>query len=130
MMDRNGANKEEITAGMSENESYFNPHWSPNGEKIGAIHHYNNDTTSVVVIEVESRIESQVTKPYGLGNYSMPIWSTDNKWLAFHWNRDSNNPNYRGDYGDLYISDINGDALFRITQDNSTWWSLIAWRPD
>ncbi len=91
--------------------------WSPDGQLIV----YDTDFQFGDIRLVGNR--GQDDRYFTEGGY--PTWSPDGKQLAFYSYRDGDD----GWSGDIYISDIDGSNLFRITYTESSK-RVFGWSPD
>jgi dipeptidyl aminopeptidase/acylaminoacyl peptidase len=98
----------------TDGAGYFDPDWSPDGSSIicasnegTSLVGFGSGTTNIYLVDISSRRKKAVTT--GSGNKSLPLWSSDGKWVAYvgaeNFGRQS-----------IYIVSTNGGTPFNATQ--------------
>ena len=86
VMDADGSNANQITAGTSSPSGYKNPSWSPNGDRIALVHPQQGTESSIWLIDPDG---GNLTKIYQTtydssnANIQYPRWSSDGSKIVF-----------------------------------------------
>ena len=128
VMDADGKNQQNLT-NHPDNDWY--PSWSPDGKRIvffsnrdGHVHViHGSPTYEIYVMDADGGNQQNLTNDPK--DDRSPSWSPDGKRIAFHSNRDKDNPGNT----DIYVMDADGGNLQKLTE-NPNEDEYPSWSPD
>ena len=128
VMDADGKNQHRLT-NHPDNDWY--PSWSPDGKRIvffsnrdGHVHVIHGwPTYEIYVMDADGGNQQNLTNDPK--DDRSPSWSPDGKRIAFHSNRDKDNPGNT----DIYVMDADGGNLQKLTE-NPNEDEYPSWSPD
>ena len=122
LIDADGSNERKW---LENPKASFGPiTWSPNGKHV-AFHVQTDVNIHIFLMDLLTKKRKNVTKHFGGQQYLSPQWSPDGKWLALS----DIVPNAMGDWSDVYIMDIKGNRLKRLTEHPRSD-HVGSWSPD
>ena len=118
VMDSSGNNKHPLLKGMSGYN--WAPDWAPDDKRI-LFSSNASGQAQVYIVGLDGQSPQQITS--GTGNSFLAAWSPDGKRIAFTSDRvDGSN--------EIYIMDIDGNNLTRLTENVNIDDAAPAWSPD
>lgn len=118
VMDSSGNNKHPLLKGMSGYN--WAPDWAPDDTRI-LFSSNASGQAQIYIVGLDGQSPQQITS--GTGNSFLAVWSPDGKQIAFTSDRvDGSN--------EIYIMDIDGNNLTRLTENINADDAAPAWSPD
>jgi Tol biopolymer transport system component len=124
VMNSDGSQQTRLTynGATSTSSGHKFPAWSPDGKSIAFMR-----SCAVFITKIDGSEQTQLTSSEDSEFDWSPAWSSDGQWVVF--SRIYNGPGGRGTGSDIYIINVDGSGLARLTND-SGFNSDPAWSPD
>ena len=115
IMNSDGSGQTDISC---DNETSFNPSWSPDGVRIAYVRQ-NVADYQIWTIYYDGTSPTMIQNSAGIDMH--PSWSNDNSKIVFHSSRDGNN--------EIYVMNADGSGAVRLTNntanDSEPVWSTL-----
>ncbi len=115
IIDGDGGNRQMLTCKTKQYFSFETPAWSPDGNFLAFVNNFDIYIMDAGGNECRNLTNDPSIKDYG------PAWSPDGRYIAF--------ASDRGDYRDIYVIQVDGKNLRRVT-NNSADNEHPSWSPD